>query len=269
MAQIIGYIEFPAHRPLRVRARLPSPPHPALRQQAQLLTVMRMNRVRVLLFLLLAAATNAWSQSTWQVVTETDSMTDKVRKSATVVNAVGHKLSVYRGPNNAAWVLFALSDSSLDIMSGQRAPMYRIDKREPDDLESSRQLSARNLGVRIYAWEPKWVNFVIWHGKEDEGRSAKLKALMSGQSVVFRYTLATGGSKETTFSLDGAGPAIAEALGISLTTDPENDASQQAIRVEVGNAVKRCQGARTCSDRVMACYRSANSDLKAFQDCMQ
>ena len=228
--------------------------------------------MRALLLLLLLVATRASAQNTWRVVTDTDALTDKVKRSATVVNAGGNTLSVYRGPGDAAWVLFSLSPSSLDLLSPRRAPIYRIDKNEPKDLEPNRRLTEQGLGVDLYQWEPKWVNFRIWHGREDEGRGVDLQEMMAGRSIVFRYALPTGGYKETTFSLEGAGPVIAEALGISVSPTNDEEAGS-AFRAALVAALKRCQqDMRTfsmCFDRVTACEKKAQRDLKTLQACLQ
>lgn len=224
-------------------------------------------------FSLLLAVSEALAQGDWRVTTEIDSMSDRVKRSATIVNGDGHSLSVYRGPGEAAWVLLSLGKSSFDTLAPRRAPIYRVDKNEPNDLESDRQLTESGLGLTLYAWEPRWVNFSIWHGKEAEGRSVKLRELMSGKRVVFRYTLSTGGYKETTFSLAGAGPAIAEALGIAATEDPEVAAAASAYRTEYVSASKRCQQdmprIRACFERVRACNKQAQGDLKTLQKCLQ
>ena len=59
------------------------------------------------------------------------------------------------------------------------------------------ELAAHGLGIQAYEWKPKWVNFLIWHGKEDEGIANDFVQLMEGQKVVFRYYLSIGGYKDT------------------------------------------------------------------------
>jgi hypothetical protein len=59
-----------------------------------------------------------------------------------------------------------------------------------------------------------------WHSSEAEGRTKALDELMQGTSVLFRYYLSTGGSKDMTFSLVGARPAIAQSAQHILTELP-------------------------------------------------
>lgn len=149
--------------------------------------------------------------------------------------------------------------------------MYRVDKNEGHDLETERRVTERGLRVPLYAWEPKWVNFRVWHGRETEGRSRDLKELMTGSSVVFRYFLSTGGYKETTFSLAGAGPAIADALGIALY--PDSEARAGAFRAAHRGAFRTCrQDMRTfraCFERLASCERQAQRQVEAFEECMK
>ena len=220
-------------------------------------------------FLLVATAASA----SWKVDAKRDSMTDQTQKSAVVVNSLGHSLSIYRHPNGAAWANFSLSSSSLDQLSPQTPPIYRIDKNPPNDLSNEKRLQEMGLGLQAFAWEPKWVNFLVWHGKESEGRSETLNQLMQGKTVVVRYYLFTGGSKDTTFTLEGAGPAIANALGISVKANTAREAQQTAFKDAYIAATQICQQDMktfsTCFDKVAACGKQANNNLATFQKCVE
>jgi len=229
-----------------------------------------MQRILFGLFLLMQIAT---AHASWNVETKTDSMTDEIKKTAKIVNAEGHSLSVYRLPSGAVWANFSLSNQSLDQLSPQKPPAFRVDKNEPHDIADEKRLQEMGVGVQAFAWEPKWVNFLIWHGKESEGRSKTLDQLMQGKSVVFRYHLFTGGYKETTFSLDGAGPAIASALGISVEADKATAERADEFKRAYLAASKTCQKDmstfRACFEKVNSCRKQSNNDLATFQQCMQ
>lgn len=229
-----------------------------------------MQRLLVALPLLLAMAT---AFASWKVETKTDSMTDQTKKSAVVVNEQGHSLSIYRHPSGAAWANFSLSNWSLDQLSPQKPPVFRIDKNAPHEVADKKRLQEMGVGVQAYAWEPKWVDFLIWHGKESEGRSKTLDQLMEGRTIVFRYFLFTGGYKETTFSLDGAGPAIANALEIAVEVDKATARRQEEFKGAYLAASKTCEQDmktfRPCFERVNSCRKQANNNLAAFQQCLQ
>jgi hypothetical protein len=229
-----------------------------------------MQRVLIGLFLLLTIAT---AHATWNVDTTTDSMTDEVKQAAKVTNDDGHSLSIYRHTSGAVWANFSLSNRSLDQLSPQKPPAFRVDKNEPQDIANEKRLQEMGVGIQAFAWEPKWVNFLIWHGKESEGRSKTLDQLMQGTSVVFRYYLFTGGYKETTFSLDGGGKAIASALDISTDVDKAAAERAEELKRAYLAATKTCQKDmstfRPCFERVNSCRKQSNNDLAAFQQCMQ
>jgi hypothetical protein len=227
-------------------------------------------RVLAIFIPLLCAATN--SHAAWQVTTTKDAMTDETKKSAVVLNDEGHSLSIYRLANGAVFANFSLASKSFDQLAPEKPPMFRVDKNEPHDLMAQKRLQEL-VGVQPLSSEPKWINFPIWHGKEAEGRSAVLNELMQGTSVVFRYYIFTGGYKETTFSLTGAGPAIADALGIPLAADPSAEANAKAFRAAGMAALKACRQDmntfRSCAERVASCRDQAGHDAEKLGKCLQ
>lgn len=213
------------------------------------------------------------ASASWKVETRTDSMTDQTNKYAYVINEQGHSFSLYRYPNGTVWANFSLSNGSIDQLSSQKPPLFRVDKNEAHEVSNDKLLQEMGVDIQTYAWEPKWVNFLIWHGKEDEGRSKTLSQLMHGKTVVFRYHLFNGGYKETTFSLDGAGPAIAKALEISLEIDKAVAERQEKFKIAYLAASKKCQQDmktfRVCFMKVSSCRKHANNEVSAFQQCLR
>jgi len=201
-------------------------------------------------------------------------MTDEVRKAAIVKNDLGHTFSIYRlSEGGPVWGNFALSEGMFDQVDWGKPPIYRVDKQAPTDLAEMKKTQDMGVGIHAYEWEPKWVNFLIWHGEKDEGIAKDLIHLMEGQNVVFRYYLSTGGFKDTSFSLKGAAPAISEAIGIS----PKIDYSAQQKIDEFNHAYlaesKRCQqdmkSFKVCFSRVNDCRKQANKNIEKFKSCMQ
>ena len=149
----------------------------------------------------------------WEFVERRDAMTDELVREARTRNLAGFELRVFRMASGKVYALFRLPDASTDVLSATRYPMYRIDQHKPQDLENDRVL-ARVLNERPIFEEPKWVQFLVWHGSDPYPTSGTLFDLMHGQRIVFRYYLFTGGYKETEFSLDGAHDAVVRALGL-------------------------------------------------------
>jgi hypothetical protein len=176
--------------------------------------------MRRLFTFIIALSVHAFAWADWGTEERIDAMTDEVKKTAIVKNELGHTFSVYRiSPGGEVWGNFALSDGRFDQVDWEKPPIYRVDKEEPTNLERMKKMQEMGLGIHAYEWEPKWVNFLIWHGKADEGVANDLVQLMEGQKVVFRYYLSTGGYKDTTFTLKGAASAISHAIGISSKID--------------------------------------------------
>jgi len=209
--------------------------------------------------------------ASWKVETKTDSMTDEIKKSAVVLNDQGHSLSIYRHPNGAVWANFSLSNRSIDQLSAQKPPVFRVDRNEPHDIADEKRMQEMGLDIQAFALEPKWVNFLLWHGKESEGRSKTLDQLMQGKSIAFRYYLFTGGSKETTFVLAGAAPVIARALGIGVGADKATAERAEEFKRAYLAASKTCQQDMStfgvCFEKVAACGKQANNDPAAFHQC--
>lgn len=229
----------------------------------------------------------------WGVKEKVDSMTDETRKSAYVVNEQGHSFSIYRIANNGAvWANFSISENSFDQIDFKTPPTFRVDKYTPADLGDAKKVQA--MGIQAYEWEPKWVNFLVWHGK-GESIGKNLIPIMSGNSMVFRYYLSTGGYKETTFSLEGANRAISTAIGISY--EPNQDeilknqiadmlssyekACQQEINKKCADGSLDCRGKNRMSDEWYSashgCYMRAKDchdeaikalDISVFKKCM-
>lgn len=208
----------------------------------------------------------------WIVKSHVDSITDQTRKIAVINNSEGHTFSIYRiSDNGAVWGNFAISDSSLDQVEWGKPPIYRVDKNKPNDLATLKSLAEVNINA--YEWKPKWVNFVIWHGKQNEGMGTNLISIMNGKTILFRYHLFTGGYKDTSFSLKGAGPVIASAIGVSQKFDSEKEKSIDEFKTAQGDAVVNCANdmskVKECTDKALACGKKANFNASAFHGCMK
>lgn len=215
----------------------------------------------------------------WKIETKIDSMTDEKKHTATITNEQGNSLSIYRigtKENSPVWANFSIaSDTFNTIQRAKDLAMYRIDKNPPEIIDITNPL--KNIGIITATAEPKWVNFLIWHGKEKEGRNKTINNLIQGESIVFRYQLFTGGYKETKFKLSsaGSGKAISQALGISERVDPIKEAELLEYSREFINQIDLCfenrhtQPYTTCSEKVRACSNSAENNKSSLISCLQ
>ena len=201
-------------------------------------------------------------------------MTDRERKVAIIRNDTGHSLSVYRMPDGTVWANFGLPKSNAEVLSATQWPIYRVDKRTPRDLDSERRLQRLVRGTASRATqEPKWINFMVWNGKVDAGRSEELIELSNGTAVTFRYFLFTGGYSETTFPLQGASPAIAEAIHLSTLLQSGDLQRVEAISSAIKAAGKTCEtnavreDFSVCNERIKSCASKAGNSIDQFRQC--
>lgn len=175
-----------------------------------------MNFIYKTLVILIALVAHTSAYAAWEVTTSAESITDKAKKIAIVKNQAGHSFSIYQiPPENQVWGTFSLSDSAFDQIDSERPPMYWIDKKTPYNLSTSKILDEKyDLG--LYQREPKWVNFIIWHGKVDEGVTGDIVDMVRGHEIFFKYYTVSGGDKYTSFTLKGSALAISEIIGINM-----------------------------------------------------
>lgn len=173
----------------------------------------------------------------WIVERETDSMTDEVSLKAVTRNADGFELSVSRLQGaQRVYGTFRLPRQNTEVLEAEQPAMYRVDKTDAVTLKVDDTFDEL-VGRKSVITEPKWVHFILWHGEDETVQAGgSLGQFMAGESVVFRYFLFTGGFKETTFSLDGAGDAIAEAIGAELSTPGSTRIEVTATRNQVISA---------------------------------
>jgi len=228
--------------------------------------------IRSVLVVALTIPATSWAD--WRVVERIDAMTDEVRKSAIVDNDHGHSFSVYRlSAGGPVWGNFSLSERKFDQVDWEKPPMYRVDRHEPVNLKRMKDMHEMGLGIQAYEWEPKWVNFLIWHGKEEEGIAENLVELMEGEKVVFRYYLSTGGYKDTAFPLSGAAAAISTAVGIDAEIDHSAQRKAEEFKDAYTAESKKCQRDlstfKRCLERMEVCRKQSEYDVDRFQNCMR
>ena len=171
--------------------------------------------IKVLVILtVLAAYTSAYAG--WEVTNSTDPITDDAKKIAIVKNQAGHSFSIYRlPPEDLVWGTFSLSDSTVDQIDSERPPIYWVDNKTPYNLSTSKDLDEK-YDLSLYQREPKWVNFVVWHGKVDEGVSGDIVDIVKGHEIFFNYYTVSGDDKDTSFTLKGSAAAVSEIVGINM-----------------------------------------------------
>lgn len=137
----------------------------------------------------------------WRVVPEVPDGTASPVNIAVVDNESGHSLRIYRDDEFNVRGTFKIR-GGFDTIHQNGCPTYRVDERPPVRVSFA---DGRCL------LEPKRAHFTV--GKIGESSNRELRRFMNGSDIVFRYRLANGGYRETTFTLRGSKYALNTAIG--------------------------------------------------------
>lgn len=211
----------------------------------------------------------------WRVVTVTDSMTDRVSKAAITTNSEGHQLRIAR-LDEGIWANFRLSENSVGVL-GERSPMIRVDKLEPEDLDVFRRNVIGGPFEHLVQAESRSISWLLERGTSSD--FGTLREMMDGQTVVFRFFPFASDFKETEFSLRGAKSAISEATGIPPERD-EAAAAAFAAKMKEGEGFTEAlsstlfscgttPGAKfdRCFARHSECLRKSDLSAEKFLAC--
>ncbi len=136
----------------------------------------------------------------WRVAQETPAGTDGRIDIAIVENDSGHSLRLFNDETQNVRATFTIR-GGFDTMDPGVCPTYRVDKREPE------RVTFEEGRCRILL---KQAEFTL--GKIGRGRNHKLRRIMNGDSIVFRYRLGGGNYRETRFTLRGSKYALTMAV---------------------------------------------------------
>lgn len=140
----------------------------------------------------------------WRVTQATPAGTDVRIEIAIVENDSGHSLRLFSDEMQTVRATFTIR-GGFDTMDPGVCPTYRVDERVPE------RVTFEEGRCRIL---PKQAEFTL--GKIGQGRNRKLRRIMNGDSIVFRYRLGGGNYRETKFTLRGSKYALTTAV-----EDPE------------------------------------------------
>ncbi|MGH7568542.1 MAG: hypothetical protein ACREL9_06170 [Gemmatimonadales bacterium] len=153
------------------------------------------------------------AQAGWRRKAQVDAITDDSIRLVSTTTEGGYEFAVYRIAHGRVWARFSVPDFNLDVIAHDRLLIYRVDGGEPFDVGAQLAIQ-RYLSTPTIQAEPKWVNFVIWHG-EGGSIGKGLSHMATGKKLLVRYFVFTGGYRDIAFSLDG----FAEALRWVLERD--------------------------------------------------
>lgn len=206
----------------------------------------------------------------WKVMAA-DGFDSAIGEVATLENDEAYAISIYRIRAGAVWMRFALAPTVGALLDHALPPSLSIDANPAHDLAATRRQHRLPGAVPSYQEAPRRVDFLIWHGQEEEGRALFLRQLMEGRSLRVRYRLQDDEIPHSVdFQLSGAGPTIAKVLGIEVDYDPAREAQLAEYRKAIVEASQVCMGQpgfRTCLEQAEQCSDENRGNISAFQDC--
>lgn len=206
------------------------------------------------------------AQAQWTVRQDKDAMTDEASAAAVVRSQAGHVLQLYRVKDSSVWATFIVSETSSNLIAHDAPIMLRIDS-QPHQAFQETPASLRKVGTpSAWQWKPKFVNFKVWHGDDSQGRARVIADLLSGQQLLVRYRISTGGYDDIRFTLAGAKEAIPAALQIPVEPSAENLAAAELSKSrsrQLDAALNDCsaldpRAAALCIGGVRACMAASN-----------
>lgn len=136
----------------------------------------------------------------WRVGQEAPAGVAKRIDVAIVENESGHRLRIFSDDARNVRGIFEIGDG-FDTIDPGVCPTYRVDKQQP------RRVTFEEGRCNIL---PKQAEFTL--GRTHEGRNSRLRRIMNGSNIVFRYRLAEGNYRETSFTLRGSMYALTTAV---------------------------------------------------------
>ena len=163
--------------------------------------MVNMSTIRLAAWIIFAAVLLARPAiAQWRVAQATPAGTVDRIDIAIVENDSGHSLRLFNDETQNVRATFTIR-GGFDTMDPGVCPTYRVDKREPE------RVTFEEGRCRILL---KQAEFTL--GKTGQGLNHKLRRIMNGDSIVFRYRLGGGNYRETRFTLRGSKYALTVAV---------------------------------------------------------
>ena len=150
------------------------------------------------------------AHAVWEVIDQVDSGTNTTTQVAFTKNEAGYSLQIYRDDVDAIRARFSIN-RNLDLLAKRHCPTFQVD---------SRLLDNRSINDAPCITNVSWSEFVLGYVRDNVVNSAKLNALVNGNTITFRYMLENGAYEETSFSLLGSKRSTLTVIGGDITISP-------------------------------------------------
>jgi hypothetical protein len=162
-------------------------------------------RFCLLALLILPVARNAPAE--WRVVEHREAGTGAETTIAATTNPDGYTLEMYRDAGGAIRGRFTLYPGLTRLYKGS-CPTFQIDRGPAVNRSVN---NAPCLGAE------QWAEFVLGYVADKQIVSPRLLSFLNGNSITFRFRLASGNYRDTQFSLLGSKRSMTAAIGSDIT----------------------------------------------------
>ncbi|WP_299649729.1 hypothetical protein [uncultured Tateyamaria sp.] len=211
----------------------------------------------------------AWAE--WRFV---DGFTDPVNgfdtNAAASTAPNGTTLHLYRNPIGRVYALITLPEGAADI-----APEGQVATLTPEGFDS-KVIEARSEPGRVVEFANstgRTLRDRLWHGEGTAPAFGTLHDLIEAPAVTASLTLSDGSDLQSTWTMEGAGTPIAQALGLTIEGAAAGQEWEDAASQAILAAMTTCQfptldmacvqKVTTCSDKI-----SKERDIDGFDSCV-
>lgn len=206
----------------------------------------------------------------WQYLeTFTDPIDGYDTRAATITNADGATLHLYRNPIGRVYALFTLPDGATDLVA--QGPVATL---TPEGFPA-KQIEARAIPGRVVEYgrtNGRALRDRLWHGEGDTPVGT-LSNIINAPAVSATFQLQSGDSVTTEWTMAEAGLPIAQAIGISINGIAAGEDWDTAASQALLAAMTVCQFPKldiTCVQKVTTCSAkiSTERDIDGFEACI-
>lgn len=188
---------------------------------------------------------------------------------AGATNDEGMSIVIFRDTDERVRALYSIPENSFDRLPNE-GRVLAIRPGDHSVVEISAAYGVDGIVERARS-DGRNVRASLWHGEGPSPTLGTLRNILDSDTLYARFFTDTGGSFDTSWSLDGAPEAIATALGISATASPD-EVEWAAVQANlILSSVRRCGFNRDCISRMNACLDMLQSmaDVEPFNRCVE
>lgn len=226
-----------------------------------------LSRAMITGFLIASSSLPAFA---WDVVQDwRDPIGGRTYTAAVTTNDAGMSVVIFRDIDEKVRAVYSLPESSFDripiegLVLAIRPGENSVVQIEAETTNSGPVERARSDGRNIRA--------SLWHGGEPSPTRGTLRNMLDSDTLFARFHTDTGGTIDTTWSLDGAAQVIASAVGIDVdATDEAIEWSNVQTDLLISSS-NRCGRDFECQGEMTSCMEILKSieDVARFNLCVE